>query len=112
MSFNPHSVAAMARHAPQVARGITTSAFRIADWTGLPAAVRRRLRAIADYDAVGASFISHEARDLGRARVAALKAAGAAILCWTIRSPAAEAAARRIADNVTFEGYAAAVPGA
>ncbi|MCL4188237.1 MAG: phosphodiesterase [Rhodobacteraceae bacterium] len=112
MSFNPHSVAALARHAPQVPRGITTAAFRLADWTGLTAPVRRRLRAIADYDAVGASFVSHEARDLGRARVAELKAAGAAILCWTIRSPAAEAAARRIAHNITFEGYAAAVPGA
>lgn len=112
MSFNPHSVAALARLAPGLPRGLTTAAYRMADWRGLPAAVRRRLRAIADYDAVGASFISHEARDLGRARVAELKAAGAAVLCWTIRSPAAEATARTLADNITFEGYAAALPGA
>jgi hypothetical protein len=42
--------------------------------------------------------------------VAELKAQGAAILCWTIRSAADEALARQIADNVTFEGYRAALP--
>jgi hypothetical protein len=26
-------------------------------------------------------------------------------LCWTIRSPEEEAQARRVAQNVTFEGY-------
>ena len=30
---------------------------------------------------------------------------GLPILTWTIRSPAEEAAARRVADNITFEGY-------
>jgi hypothetical protein len=42
--------------------------------------------------------------------VAELKAQGARVLCWTIRSPEAEAEARRVADNVTFEGYRAALP--
>ncbi|MGL4311854.1 MAG: glycerophosphodiester phosphodiesterase family protein [Paracoccaceae bacterium] len=110
MSFNPHSVAAMARLAPQVPRGITTSAYAPEDWPLIPAAVRDRLRGIPDYDAVGASFISHEARDLGRDRVMALKAAGATVLCWTIRSPEQEAEARKVAQNVTFEGYAAPIP--
>jgi hypothetical protein len=31
-------------------------------------------------------------------------------LTWTIRSAVAEAKARRIADNVTFEAYLAALP--
>jgi glycerophosphoryl diester phosphodiesterase len=109
MSFNPDMVAAMAAAAPQVPRGLTTAAFGD-DWAPLDTATRDRLRAIPDYDRTGAAFISHEAADLGRPRVAALKAAGAAVLCWTVRSAAAEAAARRIADNVTFEGYAAAIP--
>ena len=47
---------------------------------------------------------------LAEALVAELKAAGAAVLCWTVRSPEAEAEARRIADNITFEDYAAAIP--
>ncbi|HVL21332.1 MAG TPA: phosphodiesterase, partial [Amaricoccus sp.] len=28
---------------------------------------------------------------------------------WTVRSPEQEAEARRVADNVTFEGYLAAL---
>ncbi|HQU66796.1 MAG TPA: glycerophosphodiester phosphodiesterase family protein [Albidovulum sp.] len=108
MSFNPFSVAALAEAAPDRPRGITTSAYKPGDWPLIPAPVRDRLRGIPDYDATGASFISHEAADLDRPRVADLKAAGAAILTWTIRSPEADAAARRIAANVTFEGYHAA----
>lgn len=110
MSFNAHSVAALARRAPGLPRGITTSAYAPGDWPLLSAATRDRLRAIPDADAVGASFISHEAGDLGRDRVAALKARGCAILCWTIRSPEAERTARKIAANVTFEGYPAGIP--
>ena len=110
MSFNPHSVAHMARLAPHLPRGITTSAYDPDDWAPLPAATCDHLRAIPDFDATGASFISHEGRDLPRPRVAELKAQGARILCWTIRSPEAEAVARQIADNVTFEGYRAALP--
>lgn len=112
MSFNPHSVAAFARAAPEVARGLTTSAWHARDWDTIPAHVRERLRGIPDYERLGASFISHEAKDLARPRVAELKAAGGAVLCWTIRSPEAEAEARRFAHNVTFEGYAAAIPAA
>ena len=107
MSFNPHSVAAMARLAPGIARGLTTSAWDPAEWAPVAPAVCDRLREIPDYAWTGACFISHEASDLARPRVAALARAGAAILCWTIHSPAEEAAARRIAQNITFEGYAA-----
>lgn len=107
MSFNPDMVAWMARLAPGVARGITTSAYDPEEWAPLPEATCAALREIDGYDAVEASFISHEAADLARPRVAALRAAGAVVLCWTIRSAEAEAAARRHAQNVTFEGYAA-----
>ncbi len=110
MSFNPHSIVQMAKLAPGLARGLTTSAFDPGDWAPLPPATCDRLRAIPDYGRTGASFISHEARDLGSPRVAELAAEGAAVLCWTIRSPAAETAARRFAGNVTFEGYLAAIP--
>lgn len=107
MSFNPHSVARMADLAPDLPRGLTTCAFDDADW---PLSDDRRtwLAAIADFDGVGAAFISHDHRALGMPRVAELKARGVPVLCWTIRSPAEEAAARRIADQITFEGYAAA----
>ncbi len=115
MSFNPETVAAMAALAPQVARGLTTYAFPAEDFADLPntpslEARRLALAQIADYDRVEASFISHDWRDLGRPRVAQLKAQGATVLCWTILSPAEEAEARKIADNVTFERYLAALP--
>jgi glycerophosphoryl diester phosphodiesterase len=110
MSFNPHAVASMARLAPQLPRGLTTSAYDPEDWSPLPEATCIRLRAIPDYDRTGASFLSHEAADLARPRVAELKAQGAAILCWTIRSPEAEVRAREVAQNITFEGYPARHP--
>ena len=109
MSFNPHSVARMAELAPDIPRGIVTSAYRTDSWP-LSAETCETLRAIPDYDRVGASFISHEWADLDRPRVAALKAQGAMICCWTIKSQSDEAAARKVADNVTFEGYRAAMP--
>lgn len=106
MSFNPHSVTEFARHAPGVARGLTTGAFRPANWPVVPRPRLDSLRGIRDFDRLGVCFISHRAEDLDRPRVAEIKAAGAVILCWTIRDPRAERAARRVAQNITFEGYA------
>lgn len=111
MSFNPHSVAAFGKAAPNVPRGLTSSAFLSEDWPHLNERRLAALRGMPDIDRIGASFISHDARDLANPRVAEMKAQGMPVLCWTIRSPAAETQAREIADNVTFEGYAAALPG-
>lgn len=107
MSFNPHSVRRMADMNPDIALGLTTSAFNPLGWKPLPVRVCDRLREIPDFGHSGASFISHEAKDLQRPRVQALRAAGVPVLCWTIKSRAAEIRARRYADNVTFEGYLA-----
>ncbi|MFM2354277.1 MAG: hypothetical protein RLZZ528_13 [Pseudomonadota bacterium] len=107
MAFNPHCIAHMARLAPGLPRGLTTEAYDPTLCAPIPPEVCARLREIPDYDRTQSSFISHQASDLERPRVAELKAAGAAILCWTIKSPEAEAQARSIAHNITFEGYAA-----
>ncbi|MEP2530222.1 glycerophosphodiester phosphodiesterase family protein [Shimia sp.] len=107
MSFNPHSVEMMAQLAPDVPRGLVSEDFNLREWPLVSKDVRDRLNEIPDYDRVGACFISHLACDLGRARIGALKQAGATVLCWTVKSPEAEAEARRVADNVTFEGYLA-----
>ncbi len=109
MSFNPNSVAELARLAPHLPRGLVTCSFE-PKVELLPQHVCDHLREIPDFDRVRASFISHEAPDLPRARVADLKAQGVPILCWTVRSPEQEAEARKVADNVTFEGYLAAHP--
>lgn len=105
MSFNPHAVAALQQAAPDLPRGLVTSAFRREHWPDLPAETRARLARIPDLDRLGASFISHEVAALDMPRVAEIKAGGLPILCWTVRSAAEEVAARRIADAVTFEGY-------
>jgi len=107
MSFNPHSVAEIGRLAPAVPRGITTSAYVPEDWVPLPTRICTHLRAIPDYESTGSCFISHEVTDLDRPRVAEIRALGAAILCWTVTSPELEADARKVADNITFEGYLA-----
>ncbi len=107
MSFNPHSIAAIKSHNTGRPLGLVTAAYDADGWSTIPAARRDELRQIPDFDRVNACFISHEAADLDRERVAELKAAGHHILCWTIRSSAQEKEARRIVDNVTFEGYLA-----
>lgn len=104
MSFNPHSVAAMQTLAPHVPRGLVTEFFRPEIWKG-PEERLHALTHIADYERVGASFISHNCRDLQCARIRELKTQGARILTWTIRSVEQERNARLIADNITFEGY-------
>jgi glycerophosphoryl diester phosphodiesterase len=108
MSFNPHSVAALAAAAPDLPRGLTACAFDAADW-GLPDYRRAELAALSDVDRVGAAFVSHDKADLAGQAIARVKARGLPVLCWTVRSAAEETAARRIADNVTFEGYRPAI---
>lgn len=105
MSFNPHAVDEMASLLPDLPRGLTTCHFPAAEWPTVPEARRAELRSMPDLDRVGASFISHQASDLGSAEVATAKARGLPVLCWTIRSEQAEREARKVADNVTFEGY-------
>jgi glycerophosphoryl diester phosphodiesterase len=110
MSFNPAAIHHMARLAPHIPRGLTTAAYDPESWAPMPPAMCARFRAIPDYDPTGSSFISHEAADLAAPRVAELQAQGAAVLCWTIRSPADEAQARAVAQNVTFESYLPPLP--
>ena len=107
MSFNPHSIIRLAKLAPQRPRGLTTCAFSAEDWQLVPPERRTELRLIADYDRADCCFVSHDHHDLSAPRISALADDGAAILCWTIRSAEQEATARRIAHNVTFEGYLA-----
>lgn len=104
MSFNPNSVAELARIAPDLPRGLVTGDFTEGHWP-FGEARRARLRAMEGLGALDASLISHRARDLDRAQVQDLRRSGLPVLCWTIRTPEEEAAARRLADNITFEGY-------
>lgn len=107
MSFNPASVAVCRDAAPEIPRGRTTCAFGQGSWADLSPTRREALARLDDLDALGCGFISHQHDDLQSEAVQRVKSSRLAVLCWTIRSPAQEAAARRIAANITFEGYRA-----
>ncbi len=102
MSFNPHMLAGVQARA---ATGWVTDAFAAEDWPGVPARRRAELAALDGFGAAGESFVSCNRLALDRAPIAGLKARGVPVLCWTVRSPVQETAARRFADNITFEGY-------
>ncbi|MFQ5622949.1 MAG: glycerophosphodiester phosphodiesterase family protein [Paracoccaceae bacterium] len=105
MSFNPHTVAAVRDAAPALPLGLVTGPFAAEHWSNVPPPRLAELRGMPDLRRVGAAFISHHHRDLAARPVAAAKAAGLDVLCWTVRSRQEEAAARLVADNITFEGF-------
>lgn len=109
MSFNPHTVTAFHQVVPEIPVGLTSCSYPAKDWPLLDPATRARLAALTDFDASGSCFISHDKDDLDNPRVDALKSQGVPILCWTVKTAAQEEAARRVADNITFEGYAAPI---
>ena len=105
MSFNPHSVAAMAELSPNTSRGLVTCAYTAEDWPLLSATRRTELARIPDFDRVEAAFISHHAADLGSPYVAELRTKNVPVLTWTIRDQDAADEALKIASQITFEGY-------
>ena len=107
MSFNPSMVAKVAELSPDTPRGFIGSAWRKVDEPHVPVDRRAELATIPDFERIGADFLSHDHTNLESPRVEQLKAQGVPILCWTIRSPEQENQARKFANNITFEGYAA-----
>lgn len=110
MSFNPHSMYEMCKLAPDVIRGMATCDFRSEFWPMLPRKRAAELAAVPDFEAAQCTFVSHEWHSLDDPRIIELKAAGAPVFCWTITNEEQEIKARRIADNVTFEGYIPSKP--
>ena len=73
----------------------------------VPKAVRHAQARIPDFARVGACFISHQQDDLASPHAIRIQNSGFPVLCWTVTSPEMETRARKIADNITFEGYLA-----
>ena len=105
MSINPHAVYLMQKHAPEVTRGLVTSDFSEEKWPLLPRKRAEELALIADFEPTGSSFISHQFLSLDAGPVARIRELGEPVLSWTIKSEDDEHEARRLADNITFEGY-------
>ncbi len=105
MSLNPHAIYHMQRQAPDVARGLVTCSFSKENWPLLPRARAEELVQIPDFAACGASFISHHFKSLDHPAVNRIRQQGDPVLSWTIKSEEDAHEARRLADNITFEGY-------
>ena len=86
-------------------RGLVTGGYDHPAWAPLGEARLEQLRAIADFDRVGASFISHDKDDLDDQAVQELRGRGVPVLCWTVTSPEEADDVRGKADNITFEGF-------
>lgn len=104
MSFNPFVTAHGAALRPDVPWGVTTGDDAPL-WPGHPDLEEQVLTPPVDPRRFGGSFLSHGRTALGDPWLSGLMHDGVDLLCWTIRSPEEEAEARRIAANITFEGY-------
>ncbi|MDZ4842235.1 MAG: glycerophosphodiester phosphodiesterase family protein [Hyphomicrobium aestuarii] len=109
MSFDPAVVAALAKAAPNIPRGLVSGSYANADaspwWPDVVNDTRRAaLRDLAKFEAVGASFVAYEASALPSPRVAELRSRGNPVFAWTVRSTDAWAAIRDHADAPIFEG--------
>lgn len=105
MSFNHLYMAELAGR--DLPRGLVGMAFTEGALSAEDAA---RLSNYDLFESSGACFVSHDKRSLDSPPVHRLRAQGVPILCWTIRSAEEEASARKIAHNITFEGYPPARP--
>jgi len=105
MSLNPHAMYLLQKMAPNVPRGLVTSPFSPEHWPLVPRKRADELADIPDFEACGACFISQQFQALDMPAVNRIRQGGDPVLSWTIRSEEDEHEARRLADNITFEGY-------
>lgn len=107
MSFDPGVVTAVRRLAPDIIRGIVADSFTHEEYDILPEAERIRLRELAHLGQTQPDFISYYWRELPFPTVTRFREAGYPVISWTIRSEADALTARRVSDQITFEGFLA-----
>jgi glycerophosphoryl diester phosphodiesterase len=106
MSFDPDSMAAMKRLAPTLPRGVVADRYTdLSEWGFLSAGRRFALRHLLSVPAVGAAFVAYDLNGLPSLAPSLLRAIGMPLITWTVRSPADRDKARRVADQITFEGF-------
>ena len=106
MSFDPASMRAMKRLAPQRPRGLTADAFADGpDWGHLSPLRRFGLRHLLAAADARPAFVSYGIHDLPAPAPLLLRRLGVAADLWTVRTPADRAKARRYTDQITFEGF-------
>ncbi len=100
MSFNPYLIEALQKAKTTFPTGLVSDAFNVLSWPKVPSSRRKKLRKHEEIAGMKFDFISHDWEDLERVRDLEHPK-----LCWTVKSPQDEKIARKIADNITFEGY-------
>jgi len=106
MSFDPGSMRAMRRLAPQVPRGLVADRFAREDWPDIPAHQRFALRHLLAASYVLPQFIAYDVAALPASAPLMLRHAfGLALLTWTVRTPADMAVAKHWTDQMIFEGF-------
>jgi glycerophosphoryl diester phosphodiesterase len=108
-SFDPAPIAALrAREAPWPLGIVAQSDYDEEEFSGLTPGLRRSLTRFAHAPETRPDFLSWRAADLPVAVTAFARAcAGTPVMTWTIRSPEQAEIARRHADQIIFEGFAA-----
>lgn len=106
MSFEPSSLAAVARAAPQIPRGLISMAYRGGEERArLGAAGCWARRNLIPALKTGAGFIAYDARALPAAAPAIARMVGLPVLTWTVRSETEQRRIARHADQIIFEGF-------
>lgn len=105
MSFDPYVVEVVRRESPGTIRGIVADRTNHVEYRELTVSQRLEMRSFSHLARTQPDFISFYWREMPWAPVNRFRAAGFPVLTWTIRSPAAEAIARRYCDQITFERY-------
>jgi glycerophosphoryl diester phosphodiesterase len=106
MSFDPASMRAMRRLAPDLPRGLVADHFDDGpNWGHLSALRRFALRNLLAAASVAPAFVSYGIHALPAPAPLLLHRLGLPLITWTIRTEAQRAKARRYADQITFEGF-------
>ena len=105
MSFDPASIAAFRELSPGRPRGLISYRWDD-DWLPqIPAAEREAMRHLRHVPQVAPTFIAYDIDDLPEPAPLAQRAAGLALLTWTVSTPEQRRRAARYADAIIFEGF-------
>lgn len=106
MSFDPDSMEAMKRFAPQIPRGFSAMSFWNDGKRHLSQLNRFRLTHMLDAWRVKPDFLTYEVSALpGMARVLRKRFPDLPLLTWTVRTADDRRKARLYADGIIFEGF-------
>jgi glycerophosphoryl diester phosphodiesterase len=105
LSFNPRAVAAFADLAPDRPRGLNSQGYTDAAHWPLTSGRRRSLNMLKHAATARADFLSLGLDMLPSPAADARRAAGAPVVCWTVRSPGQWARVKAHCDGFMFEGW-------